>query len=151
MDKIQVKKNKSIYKIYEKDFFDIFINGEPLHSFLNSKYPDNNLRGLVPPFDGWLINEQDEDILWDRLIPETGKSSILPILICPDDQDYLCSTVVTNVVSGHDTITWRGFGLDSSDAFNKPDLVGTKVNWFNNSDSLIFDKKEYAEAIKQFL
>lgn len=150
MDKIEVKNNKSIYEVYDNEFLDIYINDQPLHFYLDNKLPGNKILGLVPPFDGWLIDKEDENILWDRLIPEEGKTTILPILICPDDRDYVCTVVVTKVIFGQETVYWQHFGMDNSETQNNPAAVGTKVNWLNHNDRLTFSKEEYLREVRRF-
>jgi len=143
MNQIEVKLNKSIYPIYDKYFKDIFIDGQSLDLFLDNIFPDLNIKGLVPPFDNWLMNKKDEIILWERILPYNDKNTILPVLICPDDQDYSCSVIVTNVINKNNMIIWKNFGFDTSYQINNNNEIGKIVNWFNKEIELIFDFDQY--------
>jgi hypothetical protein len=73
------------------------------------------------------------------------------ILICPDDQDFSCTVIVTKVISEENKIRWHRFGIDKSYEFGKPELIGTNVIWFSNECELIFNKKEYIQAFNILL
>ncbi len=147
MNSITIKENKSIYPIYDKPYLDIEIDGVFLDEFLDQRYPEKEIIGLVPPFSGWLLDRKDEVILWDRILPSIGEIAILPLLICPDDQDYDCLTVVTKVCRNEDTVIWENFGFDNSYECMKPELIGTNVDWFQKKKRILFPLDEYKRAI----
>jgi hypothetical protein len=149
MNKIEIKKNKSDYAIYDIPFNDIMIDGVFLDKLLDDIFPGKNIKELVPPFSGWLINKNDEEILWKRIIPKNNEPTILPILICPDDQDYSCSTLVAKVKKENNSIYWQKFGFDKSSAeFNKPENIGLKVEWFEDKITFEFNYNEYSDVFK---
>ena len=148
MNSILIRKNRSIYPIYDFTYPDIAIDGIFLDERLDQMYPGKNIRGLVPPFSGWLSDPDNELILWDRVLPPPGEIAVLPLLICPDDQDYDCLTIVTKVSIVGDHVQWQDFGFDHSYECMKPEMIGTAVEWFPHKDRFLFSLQEYREAIE---
>lgn len=148
MNRILIKENKSIYPIYDMPYFDISIDGFFLDELLDRIFPNKEIRGLVPPFSGWLSDPDDEVILWDRILPSIDNDAILPILICPDDQDYSCLTIVTKVKRDIDNVIWQDFGFDNSYECRKPELIGTNVEWLSPNHRFIFSIEDYKKAIQ---
>jgi hypothetical protein len=147
MDIIKIKKNKSIYPIYKKEYFDLTINGVFLNEYLDRIVPGKDIKGLVPTFSGWLANERDEKIVWERILPGPQKTAIVPILICPDDQDYSCSVIVVEVINQEDGVYWNKFGLNNSYDPQHPEIIGSNVDWFDQAKPLIFNNEVYKKVV----
>lgn len=146
MNSIEVKLNKSIYPIYDWYFKDIFIDGKSLDNFLDKIFPEFNIKWLIPPFDNLLANKNDEIILWERILPDKGKNTILPILICPDDRDFFCSVIVTNVINNDKVIKWKNFWFDESYQINENSEIWKNIRWFEKNLELVFDYNLYKLA-----
>jgi hypothetical protein len=100
------------------------------------------------PAQGWLIDEEDLALAWRRILSiDLDHSTIVPLLICPDDMDLTCTVIVTEQTGTTDNVIWRRFGYDFS-SFG--DQVGATVKWFDHNLSLTFDKSEYVTAILEF-
>ena len=130
MNKIKTEKKNSIYEIFDIPYDDLVIDGVTIDEWLDSKIPDNNIKGLVPTVSGWFLDDKDEEIIWERIIPENNQKTICPILICPDDQDYYCTTIVVEIENTKDRIFWNKFGLNKKYEFRKYQTIGEEVDWY---------------------
>lgn len=147
MNTIKTDKRLSIYKIYDKPYDEIFIDELPLDEYLDKIYPGKDIKGLVPTISGWLIDKKDEEIVWDRIIPTSNLNTICPILVCPDDQDYYCTTVVVEIENREDIITWKRFGFNKKYDFRNYEMIGKEVEWFEDVIKLDFYYIEYKHVI----
>ncbi|CAM3050601.1 hypothetical protein PATA110615_14590 [Paenibacillus taichungensis] len=75
---------------------------------------------------------------------------ILPILMCPDDCDLICTVIVAEVIINNNQIIWKRVGTDISNLglTSQYELIGTEVNWLNSVPEMIFDKNTYLENLK---
>lgn len=102
--------------------------------------------GLVPA-QGWLINDDHANQAWSLLDPKSEDcSTIVPLLICPDDLDLDCSVaVVEQIVSGA-KVVWARFGR----AVGVTNGIVTSVAWTENNQSAEFDKNQFQQAYAEF-
>jgi hypothetical protein len=123
------------------------IDDVSLDVWLNSKLDQPDILDLVPA-QGWLIDDQDLESAWRRLTPHKENcSTIVPLLICPDDLDFGCIVVVAEQEATTKEIIWRRFGF----AFDHPgDQVGASVKWFEVNISVKFDRHEFEQAVIEF-
>jgi hypothetical protein len=122
------------------------IDGLSLDIWLSSKINQPDILNLVPA-QGWLLEDQDLETAWRRLTPYGEEcSTITPLLICPDDMDFVCTTVVVEQEVTIDKIIWLRFGF----AFDRPgDQVGATVKWFRENSSVRFNRSEFEQAVVQ--
>lgn len=92
------------------------IDGVPIAQWLKSKLPDladEDTIGNLVPAQGWLLDDKDLEIAWELLnpmssrellVPEADVSTIVPILICPDDMDYNCTAIAVEQVVNLETV-----------------------------------------------
>ncbi|MGF6355805.1 hypothetical protein ABIE27_003720 [Paenibacillus sp. 4624] len=128
----------------------IVINGNPLDIYLDQYYPDHHFLGLVPTVTEWISFKEELDLLLTRYYSEQ-ENAILPILMCPDDTDLMCTVIVAEVTKNDKEVIWSKIGMDMSELgipFNY-ELIGTTVNWLDLIPELRFDKKIYFEALKE--
>ena len=93
----------------------IYINDERLDEFL-SKEVDKMYLGLIPTWLNYYDEEyapsmKDKQYVWKQTRLENG-INVLPILLCPDDFDFSCATIVVEVIDRGDTVIWNRFGKD---------------------------------------
>ncbi|HEY9839260.1 MAG: hypothetical protein ACAI44_27895 [Candidatus Sericytochromatia bacterium] len=122
------------------------IDGLSLDLWLAQHLSDSSIEGLVPA-QKWLEGEYELDLAWRRISPaEPGLSTIVPLLVCPDDQDLACSVIVAEQETTESTVIWRRFGyaLDQDG-----DQVGARVRWFDKAGLTGFDKAEFLAALDQ--
>ena len=148
MNKIETRKRYSIYKIYDIPYDEIYIDDVSLDELIEKIMPNNQIRGLVPATSGWFEDEKDEEIVWERIIPSEGMKSICPILICPDDQDYYCTTIVVEIENTKDRIFWNRFGYNKKYEFRKYATIGIEVDWFLGFERMEFDYSEYVNVMR---
>lgn len=123
------------------------IDGVSFDVWLSSQlnYPD--LRDLVPA-QGWLLEDQDLEIAWRRLTSqETNFSTVVPLLICPDDLDFDCTVVVAEQEITVDEVIWKRFGL-SVESWGEQ--VGSSVKWFEPNVSAKFNRSQFQQAVMEF-
>ena len=90
MDKIEARYYKTTY--CDREHLCIFVNKIRLDEFL-SKSVEYCL-GLIPSLLNWYDNEEEKQYTWNKadLDNPKNKTAILPILLCPDDFDFWCTT-----------------------------------------------------------
>ena len=140
----------------DREHLCIFINGTRLDEIL-SKIEASNL-GLVPSLLDWYDesfppSKKEKQYVWGQAKLE-GETKILPILLCPDDFDFSCTTIVVEVIDRGETVLWNRFGVDvtefSPDEVELPKYIGKKVNWFLDIKPFVFSKSEYVKCLDSF-
>ncbi len=149
MNKIGTIKGKSEYS--DNDHLIITIDGRPLDHFISEF--DNNRRhgykGLVPTLLDWLENEDERKVTWTRILPAIGQTTIGPILMCPDDCNFLCTTVVAEIKRTERIIEWTRLGTNASPTNKSVDKIGQEVNWFPVLQ-FSFETNDYLDCIESF-
>jgi hypothetical protein len=141
----------------EREHLIIFVNGIRLDEILSKV--EESFIGLVPSLLDWYDDDflpsskKEKQYVWNQAKLENGVH-ILPILLCPDDFDFSCTTIVVEVIDNNETVIWNRFGADtteySTDETELPKYIGKKVNWFPDIKSFVFSKTEYLECISSF-
>ena len=135
----------------------LYINGRRLDQLLSEAVNDK-YSGLIP---SWL-SYYDEEYMPGRkekayvrnqtILSETPV--ILPILLCPDDFDFSCTVIVTEVFCTADTVIRKRFGADitsfSPDEKELPQHIGKKIVWFNGTGPFGFKKSDYISCVSCF-
>jgi hypothetical protein len=105
------------------------------------------IQDLVPA-QAWLIDDDEMQTAWRRIKPgDVGLTTIVPLLICPDDVDFSCSIIVAEQSVMDDSIKWNRFGF----AMDQPyDQVGATVRWFQAPCKTEFPKLEFIAALAYF-
>ncbi|MBP7687769.1 MAG: hypothetical protein KA765_07670 [Thermoflexales bacterium] len=147
-NQITAQRTKSIYPMYDEEYLDFYIDGTLLSDLLDTAFPSHQLKGLVPTTGGWLMDREDETPVWARILPDERQTTLCPILICPDDQDYFCTTVLVEIERTGEEVRWNRFGLNREFEFRKYELLGKSVDWFANSPSCVFAQVEYQNVIE---
>jgi hypothetical protein len=87
-------------------------------------------------------------IAWRRIVPGgIGLTTIVPLLVCPDDADLFCSVIVVEQEVSEDFIYWKRFGIAMDEPY---DLVGATVRWLQEFRQAKFQKPEYCTALDLF-
>lgn len=125
----------------------ITIDGRPLDHIVHEALPESNYLGLVPFFLSWLSSD-DQPIVWKRV---DSPKSMLPVLMCPDDCDLWCTTIIADMEVYDDVVVWKRMGVDitSSEGFTS-EKRGTSVNWISGIPAMVFDKEAYFRCIDAF-
>lgn len=146
----------------EQQFLNFCIDGQWLDEKLDELYPGNNYKGLIPTLDFALATEAERKTVWGRIAPDKGKTTVCPLLMCPDDVDFTCTLVVAEIQYVGEIISWQRLGLDHSKLWEpatdgatgewvwKPQAVGTTVEWFSDSLVLEFDRAAYFQMLDDF-
>ncbi len=126
------------------------IDSTPLSSWIKGVIYDHlgedDTDGLVPA-QGWLIDKDHSSYAWQLLNPiEEGSSTIVPLLICPDDMDLSCTVAVVEQVVCDKKIIWARFGR----AINIINGFITSVEWTQNNQKAEFEKKQFLDAFSEF-
>ena len=151
MNKISLDFNKSIFPIYESPYQEIKIDDEFSVSVISNSILDKEnsewIKGLVPSYSGWLVNEDEEKYVFQHLTPQN--KSFCPILICPDDQDFSCSVLLVEIIRKEKTIQWKRLGW--AKGYNYPDInfIDSEVEWILNDFNKEFNLEEYENTIKE--
>ena len=150
MNKIEVKYLQ--HKYWKVPLLTIFIDWEPLDNLLNKLSPGYDLSELISTLiKDWLTHENEFQVVWDRIYPKEKWSSIVPILMCPDDLDFSCNLIVVSIQIKDQIVIWEKIGEDITKGREmNPNLVGQEVKWFDMINKFQFDLKEYLDCINTF-
>lgn len=140
--------DKSDYKISD-DFLNFNIDGYWLDERLDDLYPNNMYKGTVPTLLFSMEIEKERQIVWSRILPNTGQRTICPILMCPDDCDFSCTLILAEIENTFSTIKWNKIGLDKTKDLD-PEKVGSIVEWFDKIKPLEFNYNDYVDMIDEF-
>ncbi|TGM95721.1 hypothetical protein [Leptospira yasudae] len=120
-------------------------------NFLNRKYSNRDLVALVPTLLDWLSDEEERKIVWERILPNVGKSTVAPILMCPDDCDFFCILIVVEIERTEEFVFWKRFGRDDSEiTVSSLSNIGSKVRWFSDPEEHRFPIRDYTEFLNRF-
>lgn len=134
-----------------KPFPILAIDGVPLNIWINKNTNIIDDTNALVPAQGWLYDFENNLSLsnaWKLLKPETSEygttSTSLPILICPDDLDLVCSVIMVEQVVTESEVLWIRFGRAWA---NINDLV-TSIIWEKpfSSPVLKFKLNDFNEA-----
>jgi len=148
MNSIKGILDKSDYEGYF-DFLNFQIDGYWLDEKLEELYPDYSIKDNIPTLLFALESEKEQEIVWDRILPKENETTVCPILMCPDDCDFICTLIVAEIENCGSTIRWNKIGFDMTKS-NLPEKVGSKVDWFNNFNFLEFESSQYSIMISEF-
>jgi hypothetical protein len=141
MNKIESILDKSDYEIYD-DFLNFRIDNIWLDEHLERLYPNEGYKGLIPTLLPYLASTEEQNLVWNRILPPENKSSICPILMCPDDCDFTCMLVVAEIINHGTHIQWRKIGLARTNTW-ETEKVGSEVQWLEKVSPMDFDMDDY--------
>lgn len=145
---IKAEMRKTIYA--EQEHLAITINDETLDVYIDEFYPNEEYLGLVPTMLPVIDDEEQAALVWERILPAKGKFAFAPVLMCPEDLDLTCTTLMVKVVVEEDYVVWEKFGIDITDDDDFPQSLGKKQHWLSHLKPLYFDKNEYMACIDAF-
>lgn len=135
-------------KFSTEPHLNLWIDGEPMQEWLHRLVPEAGMEGLVPAWLGWLNDPAEREIVRQRMVPRSGETQRVPLLVCPDDLDFSCTVVIAEVTATEDEVIWERLGLDTSRS-EDPSEVGSQVDWFA-IPAIRFPRGEYLECVKSF-
>ncbi len=124
----------------------IFVDGKPLDIYLEEILGLDALEGLVPAMS-WLLSPDDLAAVEKQVFSPEYPVFGLPILICPDDMDFHCTTVVAECAIQEETVIWSRVGFSKTSSIED---ITTPINidWFQGVPKLIFRKEDYLTCFK---
>lgn len=134
-----------------KPFPILAIDNIPLNIWVHQNIPIIDGTESLVPAQGWLYDHDSELALsnaWKLLKPQAYEnvaiSTVVPILICPDDLDLECSVIMVEQVVSADKVVWTRFGY----AFNHIHDVVTSIVWETSPSAphLSFPLSEFEKA-----
>jgi len=134
----------------EEDSLMIVVDGTPLDVMLSAASPEDQLEGLMPTLLPQMSDSDDRELVWSRVLPENSKRVRLPLLMCPEHLDLMCTIIVAEVCVMGDQIEWRRIGIDETPEEDLPELIGQDVYWFPNVGPFLFDRTEYTRMVAAF-
>lgn len=129
----------------------VTIEDELLDVMIDEIYPEEEYLGLVPAFLPVYENDAEYDLVMERALPKEGQTVRLPILVCPEDLDLVCTVIIANAKTEGDYVIWESLGVDIHQQEGEhPKSVGSKVKWLNKIKPLYFKKQEYIDCLNAF-
>ena len=105
MDEIELRETE-IQDGWRDNVF--FINGKPLYEYFQEWTDIYKPEQLAVCWTEYL--DHDSYVRFERYCLSKDHANV-PILICPDDRDFSCTVIVTEVIKSDNTITWKRIGL----------------------------------------
>lgn len=146
MDKIEAYFDKDKFK-KGQDCPNIKVNGLNLSEFLSQYFNDEHTFNLLIPTIQGMDNLEEERVSIERFKPAEGQSVNSPVLMCPDDVDFACISIIVEIQNVQSSIIWKRFGIDQSEDI--PESIGTDVKWLGGPE-LQFDIESYDEVCTFF-
>lgn len=147
MDKISATLHKS--KIAKNPHPILLINDVPLEMWITGIVfdPDGaDTTNHLVPAQGWLIDDEDLNAAWELLMPSSVDcSTIVPLLICPDDMDLSCTVIAVEQEITNETVIWHKFGLVTHVINHVP----VSVSWDKRNHSVKFKYDEFLSAFNE--
>jgi hypothetical protein len=128
------------------------IDGVSLDRYIYQLTQEQAVLGLIPTWLGWMIDQREQRYVWQQS-QLSANPTILPILICPDDLDFSCTTLSAEVVlQSNDIVVWQKIGYDFSDfqLQNNPVSVDVNIEWITAIPPLYFNKASYQKVYRSF-
>jgi len=148
VNKIEGIQDKSDYEDYW-DFINYRIDGYWLDELLDELYPNNMYKGLIPTLVYWMEREAEKAVVWKRILPNENETTICPVLMCPDDNDFSCTLIVAEIRNCGDLIQWKQIGIDKTKEWDA-EKVGSEVEWLDKFNELNFSKQDYLTMLETF-
>jgi len=126
----------------------IFVDNIRFDKWLCNKKDNNDYMNLIPAWLGWLFDPKEQEYVWAKTRLSESETTIVPILVCPDDLDFSCTVVVCEVRYTDETVQWRKIGIDMT---GFPSYIGKNIEWFKNVPSLEFPRKQYETCLNKFI
>lgn len=128
----------------------LLIDGTPLEMWakgiISSDAFGTDSTDTLVPAQGWLIDESDLQNAWYLLEPKDQNSStIVPVLICPDDMDMSCTVAVVEQQVDTQKVSWLRIGR-ATDVRNG---IVVSVEWEMPSQKAVFDKAAFRAAVDE--
>lgn len=128
----------------------IVVDGTPLDVLLSAASPEDQLEGLIPALLPQMIDPDDQQLVWSRLLPADGLRVRVPLLMCPEHLDLMCTTIVAEVRAVGAQVEWRRIGIDDTPEDDLPALVGQDVYWIPNVGPFLFERADYVRMMTAF-
>ena len=125
------------------------VDGVPVYHWVKSQIFDqegNDDTYRLVPAQTWLYDENESKIAWELLEPAHEGSTVVPLLVCPDDMDLSCTVVVVEQIVDKQTVEWRRFGLCT----NHINGVVTSVRWSELAQCAAFNRTQFQESFLEF-
>ncbi|MEA5429703.1 hypothetical protein [Arcicella lustrica] len=148
MNKIEGIQDESDYEDYW-DFINYRIDEYWLDEKLDELYLNNMYKGLIPTLVYWMEREDEKAVVWKRILPNENETTICPILMCPDDNDFSCTLIVAEIRNCGDLIQWKQIGIDKTKEW-EAEKAGSTVKWFDKFKELNFSKEDYLIMLEIF-
>lgn len=132
VNKIEVVSMKSAYS--DVEHHTIIIDGISLDLMIHRQYPSDNLLGMIPTIIDWVDDPKEKEFLKKRFNSE-GKEVVLPVLMCPDDCDLLCTVIIDR--------SYEEFKLLGCDG------IGSTVDWLEKIPAMIFEETQYSSQLSK--
>jgi hypothetical protein len=128
----------------------LLIDGAPLEMWVKGVIFSDTIgtdsTHTLAPAQGWLIDESELESAWYLLAPKDESSStIVPIMICPDDMDMHCTVAVVEQQVDAQTVSWLRFGR-ATDVRNG---IVVSVAWVTPKQKAVFDKTAFRAAVAE--
>lgn len=131
------------------DYINFKIDNVWLDEKLDELYPNKMYRGLIPTLVEWLNFQNEKEVVWKRILPNTNETSVCPILMCPDDCDFSCTIIVAEITNFGSFIKWNRLGVDITKEF-EAEKVGSEVEWFDKIMEMNFELSNYIKMLNKF-
>lgn len=135
-------------KFVNSEHLMIFVDDIRFDKWLSDMLGNNDYLDLIPTWLGWLVNSKEQEYVWANTLSCKNETTILPILVCPDDLDFSCTVIVCEVKYTDTSVQWMRIGKDMT---GFPNYIGKDIEWFQNLPSLHFSRQQYEDCLDVFM
>lgn len=145
MNSIQAKMIKT--QCADDEYLMIFVDGIRLDKWIVNILDNNDFLNLIPTWLGWLLDLKEQEYVWTKTSLCERETTIVPILVCPDDLDFSCIVVVCEVKYIETSVQWKRIGIDTTGI---PNYIGKDIEWFRTIPLLEFPLNQYENCLNEF-
>ena len=127
----------------------LVIDGKTLDRILHEIRDGDGLLGLVPAVD-FLYDSEERRIARDLACDFSNGSRRVPLLICPDDLDFSCTTIIVDACFSNSRVEWKRIGVSIAEPLG-PESVYEEVSWYQNIPMFAFSREAYENAFGELL
>lgn len=131
------------------NYYQLAVDGILLESLALDLNPGAFQPGLVPTLLNWLRDPDQRQLVWSRILPQDESSVICPVLMCADDIDLYCITVIAEISVTQQHVHWTRLGAGHS-VTDFPDFRLDDIPWLTNWIPRRFCRSNYEDVLSDF-
>lgn len=134
----------------QRKYLMLFVDEQPLDTWLNRRCPEEELGVLIPTLLTWLKDPEERQVVWGRLYALGSDSVAVPLLMSIDDVDLWFTVIVVEMQQTATHILWSRIGIEWGEHIDMPYSIGKNVYWLEEVEQLEFDLQQHQQVVHTF-